>query len=164
MFIILLIKSNSSNSHFMISLLLANNAGQSRLLRLAHRMSQMCIRRMNTPTEKTWNLMTSLGYAGIDIFTTSEQYENNLGRPGGTITTVATSISFPFVSADKLYDHLRCGVCRPKVCACISIYVYEDTIPKLILLNLINLMCLITILHIFPKLFLVCCRPRKSPY
>lgn len=90
------------------------------MLKLAHRMSQICMKNMNATTKKTWNSISSMGDVG-KIFSTREHYENNLGRPDGNVTTMTTSVRLPF-SAERVYGSFQCAQCRPKVRAYVSIY------------------------------------------
>lgn len=84
------------------------------MLKLAHRMSQIFMKKMNASSKKIWNSRKSIENDG-HIFANRECFENNLGRPNGDIVTVAASVQLPF-DADKLYDSLQCTECRPKVC------------------------------------------------
>ncbi|KAK1430956.1 hypothetical protein QVD17_14106 [Tagetes erecta] len=93
---------------------LAGDVERSNLLKLlAHRMSQICMKKMNASTKKIWNSRKSIENDGY-VFANTEFFENNLGRPNGKyIITVAASLQLPF-DADKLYDSLQCVECRPK--------------------------------------------------
>ncbi|KAI3702963.1 hypothetical protein L6452_28717 [Arctium lappa] len=88
----------------------AQGGGMSSLLRLAHRMSQRCVKNMNV--KKNWNLIHSMDNAE-PVYVIWHYFENNLGTPDGHVITMASSVR-SFLSVDHLYDALRCADFHPK--------------------------------------------------